>query len=100
MNNIILVWNTYCEVGHMGRYEKLYEKIKNNPRNVSFEEIDKLLCQIGGFSRRTPRSGSSHYTYSHPDLIQIITIPKDRPIKACYIKVALEAFEMIINDLI
>lgn len=84
----------------MGHYKKLYEKIKNNPRNVSFDEIDKLLCQIGGFSRRNPRSGSSHYTYSHRDLIQIITIPKDKPIRAHYIKEALEAFEMIISDLI
>ncbi|NLY66261.1 MAG: hypothetical protein GX069_01740 [Tissierellia bacterium] len=81
----------------MSTYEKLYKKIKNNPKNVSFHEIDKLLVQVGGFIRRSPRGGSSHYTYSHDDLKEIITIPKDRPIKAVYIKRALAAFDMVKN---
>lgn len=81
----------------MSHYEKLYNKIKNNPKNVSFAEIDKLLVKVGGFTRRNPSGGSSHYTYSHPDLVDIITIPKDRPIKPVYIKRALAAFEMVKN---
>lgn len=82
----------------MSHYEKLYEKIKNNPKDISFNEIDKLLTKMGNFSRRNPRGGSSHYTYSHPDLREIITIPKNRPVKAVYIKKALAAFEMVINQ--
>ena len=79
----------------MAHYKKLYEKIRNNPRDVSFQDIDKLLTKIGGFSKRSPKGGSSHYTYSHPDLDEIITIPKDRPIKHFYIKKALSAFETV-----
>jgi len=41
---------------------------------ISFEETDKLLTNVAGITRRNPNSGSSHYTYSHPDLIDNITI--------------------------
>ncbi|MFU0799132.1 MAG: Addiction module toxin, HicA family [Xylanivirga thermophila] len=79
----------------MSHYKKLYDKIKNNPKNVDFKDIDKLLTKVGGFTRRNPKGGSSHYTYSHPDLPNIITIPKDKPLKPIYVKNALEAFEMV-----
>ena len=82
----------------MPHYKKLYEKIKNNPRDVRFEVIDKLLTKVGGFTRRNPGGGSSHYTYSHPDSEDIITIPKDKPIKPIYIKKALRAFEIANED--
>lgn len=82
----------------MSHYKKLYEKVKNNPKDVSFNEIDKLLTKIGGFTRRNPSKGSSHYTYSHPDLIDIITIPKNKPIRTIYIKKALSAFDMVKED--
>jgi predicted RNA binding protein YcfA (HicA-like mRNA interferase family) len=82
----------------MSHYKKLYEKIKNNPKDVSFDEIDKLLTKIGGFTRRNPSKGSSHYTYSHPDLMDIITIPKDKPIKTVYIKRALKVFETVKDE--
>ena len=79
----------------MGRYKKLYEKIKNNPKDVSFEEIDKLLTSVGGFERRN--ADGSHRIYSHPDLKDIsdfVNIPCKKPtIKECYIKKALEKFE-------
>ncbi|NLJ57675.1 MAG: hypothetical protein GX339_02400 [Tissierellia bacterium] len=35
----------------MSNYNKLYDKIKNNPKNISFKEIDKLLTKAGGFTR-------------------------------------------------
>lgn len=80
----------------MSHYKKLYEKIKNNPKNVRFEDIDKLLTNVGGFSRRN--SGSSHFFYSHPDLKEItdyVNIPYNKPIKERYIKKALEKFELV-----
>jgi predicted RNA binding protein YcfA (HicA-like mRNA interferase family) len=86
----------------MGRYEKLYRNIKNNPKNVSFEKIDSLLTNAGGFKRRN-KSGS-HFIYSHPDLKEIddyVNIPYKRPnIKSCYIKRAIEKFELANPDFI
>lgn len=77
----------------MGHYEKSYQKIKNNPKNVSFEEIQKLLSKIGGFEFRN--NSSSHCVFYHPDLIEHICIPKDKPIKSVYIKKAIKLFEEV-----
>lgn len=46
----------------MSRRDKLLEKIRNNPKGVRFEELDKLLGWYG-FERRQRRRGSSHYVY-------------------------------------
>ncbi|AFK87253.1 MULTISPECIES: hypothetical protein [Thermoanaerobacterium] len=60
----------------MSKKEKLIEKIKNNPKTVRFEEIDKILLDVG-FVRTQPSKGSSHYTYHFENLT--ITIPYKRP---------------------
>jgi predicted RNA binding protein YcfA (HicA-like mRNA interferase family) len=77
----------------MGHYAKLYREIKNNPYNVRFEDIDKLLTKVGGFEVRN--TASSHYIYYHPDWPDNLSIPKDRPVKPIYIKKALKAFEAL-----
>lgn len=81
----------------MGISKKLYDKIKNNPKDVSFEEIDKLLVNIGGFTKRNG-SRKSHFFYTHDDLKGIegyVNIPYAKPIKSLYIKKALQAFEQV-----
>jgi predicted RNA binding protein YcfA (HicA-like mRNA interferase family) len=78
----------------MTKYDKLYAKIVNNPKNVTFEELDKILHKQG-FKRSNPSSGSSHYTYRHPELTNILTIPYKRPIKAIYVKQALAIIEQL-----
>lgn len=71
--------------------EKLLEKIKNNPKTVKFDEIDKILVDIG-FERRQPGGGSSHYTYVLED--KILTVPYKRPyVKVIYIKMAIKLLE-------
>ena len=72
----------------MSKLQKLYEKIKNNPKSVRFEELQKLLCRAG-FEVRQPRGGSSHYTYTLGG--KLITVPYDRPfIKRIYVELAIE----------
>lgn len=46
----------------MSRRDKLLEKIRNNPKAVRFEDLDRLLTFFG-FERRQRRGGSSHYVY-------------------------------------
>lgn len=40
----------------MAHYKKLYEKIRNNPKDVSFQDIDKLLTKIGGFTKEVQKA--------------------------------------------
>ena len=80
----------------MGKLEKLLEKIKNNPRHVRFEELDKILIRAG-FEKRQPRKGLSHYLYRKRD--KIISIPYNEPhIKAHYVKEAISALEGVMED--
>ncbi len=60
----------------MSKLEKLLQKIKNNPKQVRFDELDKILTR-SGFTRRQPRSGSSHYYYTKGSLQ--ISIPYRQP---------------------
>lgn len=78
----------------MTKLDKLYARIVRNPKNVEFAEIDKILKRYG-FKRRQPGRGSSHYTYYHPTIPDILTIPKDKPVKAVYIKEAIIAIEKL-----
>ena len=61
----------------MSKLEKLLQRIKNNPKTVRFEELDKILTN-SGYERTQPRSGSSHYTY-RKERKEPITIPHHKP---------------------
>lgn len=74
----------------MSQLQKLYERIKNNPKTVRFEELDKILIKAG-FEKRQPRGGSSHYTYSIAGKMPL-TVPFNQPyIKRIYVEKAIEA---------
>jgi hypothetical protein len=76
----------------MSKREKLLQKIRNNPTNVKFETLQKLL-QYYGFDERQPRSGASHYTY--PSKEYVLTGPKKNPVNKEYVKKALKIFDEI-----
>jgi len=85
----------------MAHYKKLYRKIKNNPKDVRFDDLEILLTRVGGFES-TPGSGD-HYGFSHPDLPNPITVDsrgKHKPLKPIYVKKALQAFEELNPDFI
>ncbi len=81
----------------MTQFDKLYNKIVHNPKDVKFEDLDKLLNRYG-FECRQPHGGSSHYTYHHPKITEVLSIPKVRPIKAVYVKKAIAAIEKVGRD--
>ena len=86
---------SYIEWGDiMTKLDKLFSDIVNNPKDVRFEDIDKVL-KYYGFECRNPKGGSSHYTYFHSLLPDILTIPKSRPIKAVYVKKAISAIQQL-----
>jgi len=76
------------------KFNKLYAKIARNPKDVDFNELDKVLKQYG-FKCRQPGKGSSHYVYYHRELLDIISIPRARPVKAIYVRLALNMIESL-----
>ena len=80
----------------MGKAEKLLEKIRNNPKTVSFGDLDKVLRQLG-FVCREPGSGSSHHVYTYGSFR--LTVPYKRPhVKEVYVKQALQYIDEIMRD--
>lgn len=72
----------------MSKLEKLLQRIKNNPRTVRFEELDKILRREG-YESSQPRGGSSHYTYRKAGL-KSLTIPRQNPyVNEFYVRVVL-----------
>lgn len=78
----------------MTRLNKIFNRIVSNPKDVDFEELDKLLKQYG-FKCRQPGKGSSHYIYYHQKLQEALSIPKARPVKAVYVRQAIAAIEKL-----
>jgi len=77
----------------MSQRDKLLEKIRNNPRQVRFEDLDSLLRQYG-FARRQPRGGSSHYVYTCGPVV--ITIARHKPyVHSKAVKQVLEFIEQL-----
>ena len=80
----------------MTQREKRLAKIRNNPKNVHFDDLDRLLHDYG-FERRQPKGGSSHYFYFLGD--KRLTIPFKRPfVKAIYVKQVLSVLEGIDDE--
>lgn len=78
----------------MTRLHKMYTRKVRNPKDVDFEELDKLLKQYG-FKCRQPGKGSSHYIYYHPELPEALSVPKARPVKAVYVRHAIAAIDKL-----
>jgi len=75
----------------MSKFDKLLEKVKNNFKQVRFEELDKILIR-GGFTRRQPRKGSSHYIYTRGS--RRITVPFNQPhVGEAYVKLVIKVLE-------
>jgi len=81
----------------MTQREKLIEKLRNNPKNARFEQIDSLLTYYG-FERRQTKSGTSHHVYKREGY-PAITVPFKRPyINSVYVKQVIQILEEILND--
>jgi len=76
--------------------EKRLERIRSNPKNVRFEDLDQLLIDFG-FTLRQPRGGSSHYIYVREGFR--LTIPINRPhLREVYVKQVLKLLEGIDDE--
>lgn len=72
----------------MTKRQKRVRKFFQNPRAVSFKELDQVL-RSSGFEVRQPGGGSSHYVYTKAEVQ--ISVPLRRPfVKEVYVKRVLE----------
>jgi len=70
----------------VSKRDKLLAKIKNNPKNVDFQVLKKLLEEEGYMG---DNRGGSHWVF-RKEGNESITIPYKRPIKIIYVKKVLE----------
>lgn len=70
----------------MSKKDKLIKAMKNNPKNILFEDIKKLLEDYGYVCHN---SGGSHFVFRKENTVSIV-IPYHKPIKAIYVKHVLE----------
>ncbi|AMA73441.1 type II toxin-antitoxin system HicA family toxin [Aneurinibacillus thermoaerophilus] len=66
----------------MARIDKILEKMKNRPNGIWFEEIAIVLEYYGYIQVRS--KGSHHHFRNQAG--DVITIPKQNPVKAVYVK--------------
>lgn len=73
----------------MAKKEKLFEKIKNNPKNVRFSELKQLLVDENFILERI---SGSHHVFRNKDIIFVIPMHKNQ-VKTVYVKRVIELIE-------
>lgn len=80
----------------MTKREKRLKKIRQNPKNVTKDELDVVLRDFG-FEARAGKG--SHSVYQHPNLQNPIVIATHAAhVPAYIVKQALEAIDQIISE--
>jgi predicted RNA binding protein YcfA (HicA-like mRNA interferase family) len=79
----------------MSKREKRLEKIRQNPKDVSFEELRQVL-EDHGFTLESV--AGSHHNFKRRVKTETfkITIPYHKPIKSFYVKQAIKAIDAIL----
>ena len=75
----------------MSSWDKLLRRILSISGDLRFDELKRVLVEYG-YEMRSPRGGSSHYTF-RKDGCMPITIPKHNPIKKSYVEMVKEIVE-------
>jgi len=75
----------------MSKREKAIAKIRQNPKNVRFEEIETILYRLGFVKRQ---DGTSHAIFTWGS--HIIVVPKRKPfVKPKYVELLLDELDKI-----
>lgn len=75
----------------MSKFEKLLFKIYNL-QDITFEEGKKVLLSYG-FIERSPKSGSSHVTFTKEDKKAVTLVKTQKPLKPYAIRLIKEAIK-------
>ena len=81
----------------MTKKEKLLRRLRNNPTDVSFQDLETLLFRFG--FRFIRANGSHHlYEYEQDDIWRQVIIPvHGRKIKSVYVKKVIEIIDELLS---
>jgi hypothetical protein len=75
----------------MSKKEKALARLRQNPKHVRFEEIEKILLRLG-FTKR--QDGTSHAVFTFGR--HILNVPRRRPfVKPKYVELMLEVLDQM-----
>jgi len=77
----------------MTKKEKLFERIKNNPKNVKFSDLKQLLLDENFI---LDRISGSHHIFRYKDIVFVIPMYKNQ-VKFVYVKRVIEIIEELRN---
>jgi hypothetical protein len=75
------------------RLQRLYDRVRDNRKNCSFEDIRRLLLAVG-FTQRN--ASGSHSTFKCGPLT--ITVPRRRPVREVYVDEALTLVDQVLRE--
>ena len=79
----------------MSKRDKRLQKIRDNPKNVSFDDLQTVMLSFGFIL--DPVTGSHHTFYlEKDDEKKIIPIPFRRPVKPVYVRQAIQLIEQYV----
>ena len=80
----------------MSKRDKLRRKLKNNPRNVKFSQVETLLLRFGFLLARI--QGSHHVFVEETKQIIIVIPVHGNTVKAQYVKEAVAILDMLFPE--
>lgn len=78
----------------MSKREKLLAKLKNNPHNVTFDQVRKLLLEQNYV---LDRISGSHHVFKREKVTFVIPVHKNK-VKAVYVRRVIEIIEEENNE--
>ncbi|MDA3053191.1 type II toxin-antitoxin system HicA family toxin [Campylobacter sp. JMF_01 NE2] len=78
----------------MSKFEKLIKKLETNPKDVTFDDLDKILILLGYERKNT---GGSHFVYRKKNA-QTYTLPRQKPMLVCYVKDVLDIYKDLTGE--
>jgi predicted RNA binding protein YcfA (HicA-like mRNA interferase family) len=81
----------------VSKRRKRLERIRQNPTNVSLENLQHVLEDYGFEYRQTV---GSHYTFSYTlnGQTKLLVVPFKRPLKSIYVRRAVKLIDQIIHE--
>jgi len=79
----------------MSTFYKLFQKMRNNPRDWRIDQLEAIAKQYGVVVRKT--GGGSHVIFDHSLWVDLLSVPARRPIKPVYIKKFVALIELLEN---